>query len=104
MYLSRKLRFSDMFQEKYKKAFRIDDKVKILEIGCGPGAFAQALHRWYPNAEIIGLDKDGNFIAFASRQAPQIAFMEGDATYLPCFIRKARNPNYGSLHIGANGF
>ena len=26
--------------------------LKILEIGCGPGALAEALHRWYPKAEI----------------------------------------------------
>lgn len=83
LYLSRTLRFSDIFKEKYLKAFKIDDKCKILEIGCGPGALFQALHRWYPKAEIVGIDRDSNFIEFASRHAPNIAFMEGDATSLP---------------------
>ena len=82
LYLSRTLRFSDIFKEKYQKAFKIDGKQKILEIGCGPGALSQALYRWYPNAEIVGIDRDRNFIDFASKQAPQIAFKEEDATSL----------------------
>lgn len=82
LYLSRTLRFSDIFKEKYQKAFKIDDKQKILEIGCGPGALSQALYRWYPNAEIVGIDRDSNFIDFASKQAPRIVFKEEDATNL----------------------
>ncbi|NLG88359.1 MAG: class I SAM-dependent methyltransferase, partial [Clostridiaceae bacterium] len=82
LYLTRTLRFSDIFKEKYQKAFKIDNKRKILEIGCGPGALSQALYRWYPNAEIVGIDRDSNFIDFASKQAPQIVFMEDDATGL----------------------
>ena len=83
LYDSRSLRFSDFFQSKYKEIFEIEDKKKILEIGCGPGAFAESLSRWYRNAEIFGMDRDSNFIAFASKKAPQIHFLEGDATELP---------------------
>ena len=48
LYLSRKLRFDDMFFRQYKDFFDIDPdkKLKILEVGCGPGALAEALHRW----------------------------------------------------------
>lgn len=83
LYSSRCLRFSDQFQDKYIDAFAIDDKKKILEIGCGPGALAKSLSRWYPNAQIFGMDRDSNFIHFASQQAPHINFLEGDATKLP---------------------
>lgn len=64
LYLSRKLRFDDMFFEQYQRIFDIDKdiKLKILEIGCGPGALAEALHRWYPNAEIIAVDRDSNMV------------------------------------------
>ena len=82
LYLSRALRFSDLFRDKYVDAFRIDDKRRILEIGCGPGALAQALDRWYPEAEVVGIDRDTNFIEFAKREAPHISFLEGDATAL----------------------
>ena len=50
---------------------------------CGPGAFTQALARWYPDAEIIGIDRDTAFVEFASQQAPYIKFIEADAAALP---------------------
>lgn len=49
LYLSRKLRFADRYMDKYVKAFGIrGGQIRILEIGCGPGALTQALARWYP--------------------------------------------------------
>ena len=85
LYLSRKLRFDDMFFKEYKDIFDIDqkEKLKILEIGCGPGALAEALHRWYPNADIKGIDRDTKFIEFAGKNVEGVSFMEGDATNLP---------------------
>ena len=82
LYNTRLLRFSDLFQGKYREAFRIDDKERILEIGCGPGALAESLARWYPSARVFGVDRDSNFIAFAKQQNPMIQYMEGDATAL----------------------
>lgn len=83
LYESRVLRFSDMFRSKYMDIFKIDDKKRFLEIGCGPGALAEALGRWYPGAQIYGIDRDSNFIDFARKTAPHIEFTEGDATELP---------------------
>jgi len=83
LYLSRSLRFSDVFKDSYVNAFIINDKKNILEIGCGPGALSQSLHRWYPDAEVLGTDRDSNFISFASEEATNINFMEADATSLP---------------------
>lgn len=85
LYLSRKLRFDDFFYGQYEKSFSLDKnkKLKILEIGCGPGALAGALHRWYPNAEIVAIDRDSNFIEYAKENISGVKFMEGDATALP---------------------
>lgn len=83
LYDSRVLRFSDMFKRKYMDVFRIDDKKRLLEIGCGPGALAQSLSRWYPETQVLGMDRDSNFIEFARKTAPNIDFIEGDATELP---------------------
>ncbi len=82
LYQSRCLRFSDLFRDTYMSAFRIPDGGKILEIGCGPGALAQALHRWYPAAEITGVDRDSGFIEFARENISGVAFVEGDASAL----------------------
>ena len=85
LYLSRKLRFDDLFFANYKDLFDIDQtkQLKILEIGCGPGALAESLHRWYPKAQIIGIDRDSIFIEFAKNNIKGVSFMEGDATALP---------------------
>lgn len=83
LYLSRSLRFSDFFKKKYRDVFSIEGKEKILEIGCGPGALAESLQRWYPHTQVVGIDRDSNFIDFAKNQAPHIIFLEGDATKLP---------------------
>lgn len=83
LYNTRSLRFSDIFMGKYKNVFDIEGKKKILEIGCGPGALAQSLSRWYPDAQLSAIDRDSNFIDFAKKKAPYINFTEGDATALP---------------------
>ena len=85
LYLSRKLRFDDTFFEQYRKSFNLDrnKELKILEIGCGPGALTEALHRWYPKAQITGVDRDTKFIGFAKERISSVSFVEGDATDLP---------------------
>mgnify|MGYP002423428248 FL=1 len=85
LYLSRKLRFDDMFFNQYKSLFNLNRsaKLRILEIGCGPGALAESLHKWYPNAHITAIDRDSNFISFAKANIAGVDFIEGDATQLP---------------------
>ena len=85
LYLSRKLRFDDHFFTQYDKVFNLDHdrELKILEIGCGPGALAEALHRWYPRAQITAIDRDSRFISFARENITGVNFMEADAVHLP---------------------
>lgn len=85
LYYSRKLRFDDMFSEQYKNLFELDSSknIKILEIGCGPGALAEALHRWYPQADITAIDRDSEFIRFAKENEKDVTFLEADAVNLP---------------------
>lgn len=85
LYLSRKLRFDDLFFPQYKSAFGLDENAEldILEVGCGPGALAQSLRRWYPKARITAIDRDSRFIAFAKESVEGVDFLEGDATCLP---------------------
>lgn len=85
LYLSRKLRFDDYFFSQYERMFRLDRnrELKILELGCGPGALAEALHRWYPRAQITAIDRDSSFIAFAKGRIQGVEFLEADVTQLP---------------------
>lgn len=85
LFLSRRLRFHDGFFPQYERLFRLDSdrELKVLEIGCGPGALSEALHRWYPKAKITGIDRDSGFVAFAQENVPGVTFLEGDATRLP---------------------
>ena len=85
LYLSRKLRFHDQFFKQYKEQFNLDENsgIRILEIGCGPGALAESLHRWFPKAQVTGIDRDSQFISFAKANIPGVEFKIGDATYLP---------------------
>lgn len=83
LYLSRRLRFSDVFRAQYEPLFDLRSRSSVLEIGCGPGALAESLARWYPESRITGIDRDTNFITFARKTIPQAAFLEGDATALP---------------------
>ena len=85
LYLSRRLRFDDRFFRQYQRVFDLDRRtgLKILEIGCGPGALAEALHRWYPAAAITALDRDSGFVAFGKTHIPGVTFLEGDAAQLP---------------------
>ena len=86
LYLTRQLRFDDLFYSQYEKLFGLDKNasLKILEIGCGPGALSQALHRWYPNAQITAIDRDSNFISFAKDSDIKIPKGQSYITYIQC--------------------
>ena len=85
LYLSRLLRFDDALAPQYRPLFGLDEDrpLRILEIGCGPGALSGALRRWYPRASFTGMDRDSAFIRFAQAHEKGVTFLEGDATALP---------------------
>lgn len=85
LYFSRKLRFHSQYAQVYKNLFQLDEKkkLKILEIGCGPGALAEAMHDWYPSAEIVAIDRDSNFIEFAKEHISGVEFLEAEIEHLP---------------------
>ncbi|MBI4215790.1 MAG: methyltransferase domain-containing protein [Chloroflexi bacterium] len=52
---------------------------RILDVGCGPGAFAAAL----PELNLIGADRDAGMLREARRAAAGRDFVRGDAGHLP---------------------
>lgn len=60
--------------------------LRVLELGCGPGALLQPLHKRYPKAQIIGLDIAYNMLKLAKRQRAwlwQPSLLQADAAQLP---------------------
>lgn len=89
LYLSRIARFSDLKKDVILNTLKLESGMKILEVGCGPGALSIQFARWLGNdTEIIGLDRDENFVKFARNKSKELSlnnikFIEGDALNLP---------------------
>jgi len=57
----------------------------LVDVGCGTGSLARAMTARWPACKVTGVDVAAPYIAFARAQeaAPNLAFVEGDATRLP---------------------
>ncbi len=67
--------------EKNAKQFLGENIKSILDIGCGEGQLTLAFAKLYPEARIVGIDKDEKAIEVAQRAAkamPNVEFVVGD--------------------------
>jgi SAM-dependent methyltransferase len=62
------------------------DRTRLLDLGCGSGLNARALHERYPWMKVFGLDAGRDFIAAARERhaGPSVSFAVGLFTALPC--------------------
>ncbi len=58
----------------------IEDPVRIVDIGCGPGNSTGVLARRFPHASILGVDSSEDMIAAAQQAYPQLRFQRCDAS------------------------
>ena len=87
LYDCRRLRFRDEMKVRFLDSFSIEDgPIRILEIGCGSGAFSQRLAQWYPMAEVIGLDVDVDYISYARRRVTGVSFYCHDLREMDSFV------------------
>ncbi len=49
---------------------------KVLDVGTGPGHFIKILKDVFPNAQISGVDPDGEALEVAAREYPEVNFRE----------------------------
>jgi trans-aconitate 2-methyltransferase len=57
---------------------RGDAKMRVLDLGCGPGNITRLLAERFPDADIIGIDSSAAMLAKAAAlAAPQLAFAQG---------------------------
>ena len=65
----------------------IKDGDKVLEVGCGTGAFCLRIKQFYPNAKVVGLDIDKDKIEFAKSMAKSmnidVEFIVADVKHIP---------------------
>jgi ubiquinone/menaquinone biosynthesis C-methylase UbiE len=63
---------------------RIDGQVaRALDVGTGTGRGAIEIAKRFPDAEVVGVDVAPAMLAEARKVAPDIRFVEGDASKLP---------------------
>lgn len=56
---------------------------RVLDLGCGTGAFLASIAARYPRLELAGLDLTPALLAEARRRVPRAHLIEGDAEALP---------------------
>jgi len=86
LYQTRAIRFLDESRDQFLKALRFQNRIHILEVGCGPGAYCHVLERWLPDSYLTGIDRDPVFIEYARNKSAALKskcqFMVGDVTKL----------------------
>ena len=68
------------FVKSFIKKYRINIKHKILEVGCGSGAFLMPFYK--KKAECVGVDYSKNLLSVAKRIMPNAKFHIKDARYV----------------------
>lgn len=61
----------------------VPTELNILDAGCGPGKFINCLRRWFPNANISGLDMSKELLDYASQRTERITWLKGSAEQIP---------------------
>ena len=63
--------------------FENNDKVRILEFGCGSGRFATLLNQNFPGKfDYVGIDLSNELLSYASKENPNLTFFQWDITKL----------------------
>jgi trans-aconitate 2-methyltransferase len=57
---------------------QLDDPRIVFDLGCGPGTITRLLAERWPGARVVGVDSSAEMLAKARREAPAVAFVEGD--------------------------
>lgn len=63
--------------------FHPKSRFKFLEVGCGPGYFLRCMQRWFPQADLHGLDSNKSLVTFSSRHLNRVALHHHDGHSLP---------------------
>jgi ubiquinone/menaquinone biosynthesis C-methylase UbiE len=58
---------------------RAQDSLKIADVGCGPGFLLSCISKWYPQAELTGVDQSDALLEVARSRCKGLVTLKGDA-------------------------
>lgn len=83
-YLRRQVERSWEKESQLLQRIGLADGMSVLDLGCGPGYFAESLANWLPNARITALDSSPAMLDLArQRLRAEVIEASADATGLP---------------------
>lgn len=56
------------FKKKVLNSVKLEDSLKVVDIGCGTGVFLKIAKEKYPNTQFIGIDPDKKALAIARKR------------------------------------
>lgn len=58
-------------------------RLRIVDVGCGPGFLLRCLSRWFERAELVGVDQSDALLQIAQSRCAGMSALKGDACTLP---------------------
>jgi SAM-dependent methyltransferase len=58
-------------------------RLRVVDVGCGPGFLLGCIERWFPAAELIGVDQSEDLLMVAQSRCKSMTALQGDASRIP---------------------
>lgn len=68
---------------RFRSHLRKADRCTIVDVGCGPGFLLACLERWFPVANIFGIDANDDLLQVARTRCGRVTLLNGDACNIP---------------------
>jgi ubiquinone/menaquinone biosynthesis C-methylase UbiE len=75
----------DVWRRELKRFGRSQEtsRIRIVDVGCGPGFLLWCIENWFPGAELIGVDRSEDLLKVAKSRCKRMTALKGDASALP---------------------
>ncbi len=75
----------DVWRRELKRFGRSQEtsRIRIVDVGCGPGYLCWCIESWFPGAELIGVDRSEDLLKVAKLRCKRMTALKGDASELP---------------------
>jgi SAM-dependent methyltransferase len=75
----------NVWKRELKRFFRVRStgRLRVIDVGCGPGFLLGCLQSWFEDAELTGIDQSEELLNAAKSRCKSMTALKGDATALP---------------------